>query len=177
LDISKPAIDHLAQIQQQHLAIGFGLDVSDIFVIQRAAPSPSFIACPFSVAAPRASCTHALRLGSDCVLNHMACTEARGVEVNILVNPDGTVVAVRITNQAEAVALFSFREMPLLVARHEAPPAGQNPDLGEVDGIVPQALNSLCEMPVPALMRCTSPGRITEPLPRLSRCSSAPART
>ena len=31
-----------------------------------------------------------------------------------------------------------------------------------------EALNSLCATPVPALMYCTSPGRMTEPLPMLS---------
>src|SRR5689334_20794454 len=39
-------------------------------------------------------------------------------------------------------------------------------------GSTREALNSLCEMPVPALMRCASPGRISEPIPRLSLCSS-----
>jgi len=48
-------------------------------------------------------------IGSDCMLNDMPHIEARGVEADIPVNPDGIVVAVRITNQAEAVALLSFR--------------------------------------------------------------------
>jgi len=34
-----------------------------------------------------------------------------------------------------------------------------------------------CSMPVPARMSCTSPGRITEPWPSLSWCSSAPCST
>ena len=38
-------------------------------------------------------------------------------------------------------------------------------------------LNSLCVTPVPALMRCTSPGRITEPVPMESLCASAPSST
>ena len=40
-----------------------------------------------------------------------------------------------------------------------------------------EALYSLWVTPVPALMRCTSPGRITEWLPMLSLWASAPART
>ena len=35
----------------------------------------------------------------------------------------------------------------------------------------------LNDTPVPAVMCWTSPGRITEPFPILSRCSSAPVRT
>ena len=101
-----PAIGYLAQIQQQHLAIGSGLDVNDIFVIQRG--TVTFL---HRVPVQRSRATSKLHpcaaIGSDCVLNHMARTEARGVEADILVNPDGTVVTVRITNQAEAVALFS----------------------------------------------------------------------
>ena len=42
---------------------------------------------------------------------------------------------------------------------------------------VADGLNSLWAMPVPADIRWISPGRIVEPLPRLSACSSAPART
>jgi len=42
---------------------------------------------------------------------------------------------------------------------------------------VSEALCSLCVMPVPALMRCTSPGRIKDPLPRLSPCRRAPSIT
>ena len=45
-------------------------------------------------------------------------------------------------------------------------------------------LNSLCITPRPALMRCTSPGRITpegapalRPLPMLSLCASSPLST
>ena len=44
-------------------------------------------------------------------------------------------------------------------------------------GSVFEALNSLCRTPVPALMRWTSPGRMTEPVPIESLCSSAPSRT
>ncbi|KVL79256.1 hypothetical protein WJ47_27430 [Burkholderia ubonensis] len=36
---------------------------------------------------------------------------------------------------------------------------------------------SLCTIPVPALIRCTSPGRMIDPLPMLSRCASAPSST
>jgi hypothetical protein len=43
------------------------------------------------------------------MLNDMPHIEPCGVEADIPVNPDGIVVAVRITNQAEAVALLSFR--------------------------------------------------------------------
>src|SRR5216683_1022892 len=38
-------------------------------------------------------------------------------------------------------------------------------------------LNSLCMMPVPAVIRCTSPAGMTLLVPRLSRCSTAPSRT
>ena len=38
-------------------------------------------------------------------------------------------------------------------------------------------LNSLWRTPVPAVMRWTSPGWITDPVPRLSLCSSAPSST
>src|SRR5580698_8737801 len=38
-------------------------------------------------------------------------------------------------------------------------------------------LNSLCWMPVPALIRCTSPAGITLRVPRLSRCSTLPSST
>jgi hypothetical protein len=38
-------------------------------------------------------------------------------------------------------------------------------------------LNSLWLIPVPALMRCTSPGRITALVPVLSLCSTAPSST
>jgi hypothetical protein len=47
----------------------------------------------------------------------MARIEARGVEPDIRVDRDGTVFAIGITNQAEAVALLGFREM---VARSPA---------------------------------------------------------
>ena len=36
---------------------------------------------------------------------------------------------------------------------------------------------SLWRTPVPADMRWISPGRMTDPVPMLSRCSSAPSRT
>ena len=38
-------------------------------------------------------------------------------------------------------------------------------------------LNSEWRMPLPALMRCTSPGRITLPLPMLSLWPSSPSST
>ncbi|CFU05569.1 Uncharacterised protein [Bordetella pertussis] len=38
-------------------------------------------------------------------------------------------------------------------------------------------LNSECITPRPALMRCTSPGRMVEPLPMLSLCAIAPSST
>src|SRR5207253_2837847 len=44
-------------------------------------------------------------------------------------------------------------------------------------GSVGDGLNSLCITPVPAVMRCISPGFRTAPPPRLSRCCSAPSRT
>ena len=44
-------------------------------------------------------------------------------------------------------------------------------------GSAGDGLNSLWRTPVPAVMCCNSPGRRTDPLPRLSRCSSAPSRT
>ena len=44
-------------------------------------------------------------------------------------------------------------------------------------GSLSEALNSLCITPVPALMRCTSPGRMTEPLPSESLWASAPSST
>ncbi|MNY64487.1 hypothetical protein D3C86_2016110 [compost metagenome] len=40
-----------------------------------------------------------------------------------------------------------------------------------------EALYSLWRTPVPALIICTSPGRITEPVPIESLCSSAPSST
>jgi len=45
--------------------------------------------------------------------------------------------------------------------------------------VIPDAswLNSLCVTPRPALMRCTSPGTMVEPLPMESRCASAPSST
>jgi hypothetical protein len=67
----------------------------------------------------------------------MARIDASGVEPDILVDRDGTIFAIRITNQAEVVALIGFRKMPLLVARREAMPSGQNPNLEEVNGINP----------------------------------------
>ena len=44
-------------------------------------------------------------------------------------------------------------------------------------GSVFEALNSLCRTPLPALMRWTSPGRITELEPVESLCASAPSST
>jgi len=55
----------------------------------------------------------------------------------------------------------------------EAAPLGDDPDLEEVHRSVREALNSLCATPVPALMRCTSPGRIS---PRRRSSRDAPAR-
>jgi hypothetical protein len=40
-----------------------------------------------------------------------------------------------------------------------------------------EALNSLWVTPVPADMRCTSPGRMIELVPMLSLCWSAPSST
>ena len=40
-----------------------------------------------------------------------------------------------------------------------------------------EALTSLCRTPVPALIRWTSPGLITEPVPMESLCSMPPSRT
>ncbi len=43
--------------------------------------------------------------------------------------------------------------------------------------LVCEALNSLWRTPLPALMRCTSPGRIVEPVPMESWCASSPSST
>jgi hypothetical protein len=60
---------------------------------------------------------------------------------------------------------FSAGEVLLLVAGRDAALRRLDPDLQEMHRLVFEALNSLWRTPVPALMRCTSPGRITEPLP------------
>ena len=64
------------------------------------------------------------------------------------------------------------KAVPLLRSRHGLDVIIANAENASAGA----GLYSLWRTPVPALMRCTSPGRMTEPLPRLSLCSRDPAR-
>jgi hypothetical protein len=114
--------------------------------------------------------------GND-VLNGVRFVEATRVDPNILVDRDGPVVAIGIKYQSEVAALFYFRKMPLLITRFEALLARYNPYLEEVDRIDPRGIELAMRDAGSGTMRCASPGRISEPVPRLSLCASAPART
>jgi hypothetical protein len=108
----------------------------------------------------------------------LALAEHAGVDARILVDRDGTVAAVRRRNQPQPAAFLGAGNGLLLVAGLEPLAVGQQPDLQEMDRLSERdGLNSLCSTPVPADMRCTSPGRITEPVPIESLCSSAPSST
>ena len=123
---------------------------------------------PLSVAVPRATCTQATRPGFERVAHALALLEQRGVEVDVAVDGHRAVAAVARADEAQPAALLGVGERLLLVARRRARlRSGMIQICRKCTGSVFEALNSLWRMPVPADMRCTSPGRITEPVPRL----------
>ena len=114
----------LVQVEQQQLAIGVRSDLNGIFVVQRGT-----VTLLHRVLVQRRRATSKLHphavVWCDHVVNDMTRIEAGGIEPHILVDCDGAVFAIGITNHAEAVALLGFREMALFVARRETISGGQ----------------------------------------------------
>ena len=83
-------------------------------------------------------------------------------------NCDRAISAVRGANQEQLTLLIGITESFLFVAGGISKFAENAPN---------PYLNSLWRMPEPADILCTSPERITEPIPKLSLCSNAPDST
>ena len=104
-------------------------------------------------------------------------TEESRVEVGVLMDRDGSLTSIPRPDQAQPTTLVLFRKRLLLVGRLQPVPLGNDQICRKWTGAFFEALYSLWRTPVPADMRWISPGRMTDPVPMLSLCSSAPSRT
>ena len=131
-----------------------------------------------SATAPRATCSHAWRAGRS-VVNARA--GRRPAARRTAPRPGARSPsrrARRATRPAAACPCARPRRTPSARSRACRPAcAGTIQICRKWTSSSGDALNSLCVTPVPADMRCTSPGRITEPVPMLSLCCSAPSST
>ena len=94
----------------------------------------------------------------------------------VLMNFQGTAALGRRHEDQFAELLF-FGEAQLLVGGLQAVGRGLSQIWRKCTGSVFDPLNSLCTMPVPALMRCRSLAYRVSTLPMLSLCARAPLRT
>lgn len=141
-----------------------------------AAPSPAPRAWPLALTAPRATCTQAWRLAARAWValspgpRRAAWISAAWWMVTAPSRPSRAAIRRRLPRISGGNGRCSYPG---------ARPArsGRIQICSRWTGSVFEALNSLWRIPVPALMRWISPGRISEPLPRLSRCSSTPSST
>ena len=128
-----------------------------------------------TVSRPRTACTQACRPGASRCSGALAGASTEAYERHVLVDRDGAVATVARADELKRPRFSVVAKGALLVARCGTGRPGQDPDLQQVRRApTREALCSLWVMPVPALMRCTSPGRMVEPLPMLSLCASAP---
>ena len=105
----------------------------------------------------------------------LSAFERRRIEIDVLMDGEGAVAAVARPDETQLAALLLLAEGLLLVARRRPCRSGMIQICRKRTGSVRLALYSLWRTPVPADMRCTSPGRITECSPVLSLCSRAPS--
>src|SRR5437868_4918607 len=134
-----------------------------------AAPSPADSFSPFRSIAPRATCTHACR--PDAGSNETRSPWPSNA-------PYTRASWLMVTDPSRPSREASSRSLPLrsstgkvFCSYPEFRPrrSGTIQICRKCTGSVSEALNSLCATPLPALMRCTSPGRITPPPPEESR--------
>ena len=141
-----------------------------------AAPSPAPTGWPFNVSDPRATCTQAWRPRRQAVRRRLLGAEHGGVHARVLVDGHRSVGRVGRGDEAQPPAACPRRGTPSARSWARCRSwSGRIQIWSRCTRSVGEGLDSLWRTPVPALMRWTSPGRMTEPVPRLSRCSSAPS--
>src|SRR5713101_611695 len=140
------------------------------------APSPSLRSVPLRLTSPRATCTYAFLLFSI------------SFSINFpppIVPTYNSTSCLMVSAPSPPFGDATKLNLPLVRSRIDfcSYPGFSPRRLGMIqickkcNGAEGDGLNSLCVMPVPAVIRCTSPAGMTLLVPRLSRCSTAPSRT
>ena len=103
---------------------------------------------------------HAARQPGNIIFKGLTGFKQCTVEQCILAGADGALAPIGRDQQAEFAVTHILAEVLFLIARLEPVMLGCSLICRKCTASAADGLNSLCCIPLPALMRCTSPGRI-----------------